>query len=58
GLECASKCKVFELDDWYTDDKKTLARENRALKAAIKELKIQGEIITLESYLREGINLS
>lgn len=21
GLECASKCKVFELDDWYTEDK-------------------------------------
>lgn len=21
GLECASKCKVFELDGWYTDDK-------------------------------------
>lgn len=21
GLVCASKCKVFELDDWYTDDK-------------------------------------
>jgi len=21
GLECASKCNVFELDDWYTDDK-------------------------------------
>ena len=21
GLECASKCGVFELDDWYTKDK-------------------------------------
>jgi len=21
GLECASKCKVFELNKWYTDDK-------------------------------------
>ena len=21
GLECASKCKAFQLDDWYTDDK-------------------------------------
>ena len=49
--------KIFQVV-WNTDDKKTLARENRALKAAIKELKIQGEIITLESYLREGINLS
>ncbi len=22
GLECASQCKVFELDDWYSDNKK------------------------------------
>jgi len=21
GLECATKCPVFELDDWYTADK-------------------------------------
>jgi len=43
---------------WNTDDKKTLDREKRALRAAEKELKIKGEIITLESYLRDGINLS
>ncbi|NGX63870.1 MAG: hypothetical protein KR126chlam6_01289 [Candidatus Anoxychlamydiales bacterium] len=43
---------------WNTEDKKTLDREKRALKAAEKELKMKGEIITLESYLRDGINLS
>ncbi len=21
GLHCASRCKAFELDDWYTEDK-------------------------------------
>jgi hypothetical protein len=21
GLGCAAECKLFELDDWYTDDK-------------------------------------
>ncbi|NGX34611.1 MAG: hypothetical protein K1060chlam1_00964 [Candidatus Anoxychlamydiales bacterium] len=43
---------------WNADDKKTFAREKRALNLAEKELKIKGEIITLESYLQEGINLS
>ena len=49
--------KIFQVV-WNTDDKKTLARENRALNAAMRELKIKGEIITLDSYLRNGINLS
>ena len=40
-----------------TDNKETYDREKRALETGIKELKIKGEIITLESYLREGINL-
>lgn len=42
---------------WNTDDKNTLEREERALQSGMKELKIDGEIITLDSYLREGINL-
>ena len=42
---------------WNTENKKTHAREQRALEAGTRELGIKGEIITLESYLREGINL-
>ncbi len=40
---------------WQTDDKATLNREVRALDAAMDELKIEGEIITLDSYLRKRI---
>jgi hypothetical protein len=39
------------------DNEKVMAREQRALQAGIQELKINGEIITLESYLREGIKI-
>ncbi len=42
---------------WDQGDAKTYMREQRALEIAMKELKIDGEIITLDSYLREGINL-
>ena len=49
--------KIFQVV-WNADDKKTLSREKRALDAAVRELKIKGSIITLESYLQEGINLS
>jgi len=40
---------------WDVSDEKTLAREQRALDAAKKELNIDGEIITLESYLKKGV---
>ena len=39
------------------NDPKTLEREQGALDAGRKELNIEGKIITLESYLREGINM-
>jgi predicted AAA+ superfamily ATPase len=42
---------------WNTEDKETYSREKKALDSAIGELKIKGDIITLESYLRDGINL-
>jgi len=42
---------------WDTTASKTLEREERALKAAQQELKIEGEIITLNSYLRKGITI-
>lgn len=40
---------------WEMTDKKTVERENRALDAAKKELKIDGTILTLDSYLRNGV---
>lgn len=42
---------------WDMQDPNTNKREERALQAGMKELKIDGEIITLDSYLREGIKL-
>lgn len=48
--------KLFQVA-WNVKDKKTLEREERALEAAISELKIDGEIVTLDSYLRDGIKL-
>ncbi len=46
--------KLFQVT-WNHADQNTLARENRALLAGMKELNIAGELITLESYLRDGI---
>ena len=40
---------------WNMNDPDTMERETRALELAKKELQIPGKIITLESYLREGI---
>jgi len=40
---------------WNINDPETLKREERALQAGIKELKIPGEIITLDSYLQKVI---
>ena len=43
---------------WNMDDKDTLEREVNALQEAESELKIKGEIITPEMYLRDFNNLS
>lgn len=40
---------------WNMNDPETIERETRALEIAKKELKLPGKIITLESYLRDGI---
>ncbi len=48
--------KLFQVA-WDIEDPKTFEREERALKAGMKELKIDGEIITLDGYLRKGISL-
>lgn len=50
------KKKLFQVV-WNMDDEKTFEREQRALQIAMKEQKIKGEIITLNSYLENGINL-
>lgn len=42
---------------WDQNDQTTAERELRALESAKKELKIEGNIITLDSYLSEGIKL-
>jgi predicted AAA+ superfamily ATPase len=46
--------KFFQVA-WDMQDPETLEREKRALQAGMKELKIGGEIITLDSYLIYGI---
>ncbi|HEY4255441.1 MAG TPA: ATP-binding protein [Chlamydiales bacterium] len=48
--------KFFQVA-WDAQDPKTMEREQRALQAGMQELKIGGEIVTLDSYLREGIKL-
>jgi len=48
--------KLFQVV-WEMGDEATLQREERALQAGMNELKVDGAIITLESYLREGINI-
>lgn len=42
---------------WDMTTPKTIERETRALEVAMKELKIDGNIITLDSYLRDGIDV-
>jgi len=48
--------KFFQVA-WDMQDVNTIEREERALQVGMKELKIDGEIITLDSYLSKGINL-
>lgn len=55
--ETARGHKKFFQVVWDMQSPQTIEREERALKAGIQELHIDGEIITLDSYLREGIKL-
>jgi len=48
--------KFFQVT-WDMHDANIMEREKRALQTGMKELKIDGEIITLDSYLREGLKL-
>jgi len=50
------KPKLFQVT-WDLQEARTQEREQRALDAAKKELKMEGEILTLDSYLRKGIQL-
>ena len=43
---------------WDMTDPETKQREERALDAAMAELSIPGRIITLESYLRDGLGVT
>lgn len=52
----SGKRKLFQVV-WEQEDEKTMEREKRGLEAGIKELKIEGELITLNSYLYSGIPL-
>lgn len=46
--------KFFQVA-WDMDDPQTREREERALRSAMQEMEIQGEIVTLDSYLRKGV---
>lgn len=50
------KKKFFQVV-WNHQNSDTFERENRALQAGINETKIEGEIITLDDYLRHGIKI-
>lgn len=49
--------KLFQVV-WDIENIETLQRETSALQKAKQELKIEGEIVTLDSYLQKGLNLS
>ncbi len=46
--------KLFQVV-WNMEDPDTYERESRALETAMEELKIPGEILTLDAYLQNGI---
>ena len=48
--------KLFQVV-WDANHPATMERETRALEEGMNELKIDGEIITLDSYLRSGIKI-
>jgi predicted AAA+ superfamily ATPase len=43
---------------WNGDDPETAAREMRALEQAKAELKLEGKILTLDAFLREGVDIN
>jgi predicted AAA+ superfamily ATPase len=50
------KKKLFQVV-WQMDTEKTSHREDRALQAGMNELNIEGEIVTLESYLKHRLQV-
>lgn len=48
--------KLFQVV-WKLEDSKTVEREERGFKEGLAALKIDGEIITLDSYLRNGLSV-
>jgi predicted AAA+ superfamily ATPase len=52
----SGKRKLFQVS-WDISDIKTREREERALKTAMQELKLEGKVITIKSYLENGLEL-
>jgi len=48
---------IYARRDQKEEKDKTVVQNSKLVQAGIKELKIEGEIITFDSYLREGIEL-
>jgi len=44
--------KIYQVV-WDTSNSETMARENRALEAAKRELNIEGELVTPDTYLEQ-----
>lgn len=56
-IQTPQGCKKLFQVTWDMEDEKTLQREQKALQAGMNELKIDGEIITLASYLQNGVKI-
>lgn len=56
-VQTAQGHKKFFQVSWNMQNLETQERERRALQLGMDEMKIDGEIITLDSYLRKGIKL-
>lgn len=50
--------KAFVQVTWDMQDPETKVREERALAVAMRELNIPGQIVTVESYLKDGLMLT
>lgn len=55
-VQLAGRKKLIQVV-WDAEDEDTLAREERSLNAAMEELEVEGEILTLNSYLQNGLKV-
>lgn len=56
SIDRAGKPKLYQVV-WDMTDKSVIEREERALKAAMSELQIPGEIITAQTYIKNFVSL-